>query len=319
MKKASAPPQNSRPAAAIETTSLTKVFRDFWGRPRVTAVDNLNISVPRGSVFGLLGPNGSGKSTTIKMLLGLLRPTTGGSRIMGDAFSKRGTRAKVGYLPETSNLHPFLTPRETLHLYAKLFDLPKTERIARTEQLIKMIGLEKAADRPIGAFSKGMARRVGLAQALINNPDLVILDEPTSGLDPLGRRQVKDVILLLAETGRTVLLCSHLLAEVEDVCGQVAIMHAGQLRAAGKVSDLLKRSDTSTMTIKGLSPEAAGRFVEQIEADSGADVDLTHSAINLERFFLDTVEDATRDRGDAGDGATGGMLADFLKKTTQSP
>ncbi len=305
-------PRSTVPTDAVTIRALTKVFRDFWGRPRVTAVDKLDLTIPKGCVFGLLGPNGSGKSTTIKMLLGLLHPSSGTATLLGGSFKQRDIRSRIGYLPEVSALHPFLTPRETLNFYAKLFDLDRKARRTRTEQLLEMVGLSKAADRPIGAFSKGMARRVGLAQALINDPELIILDEPTSGLDPLGRRQVKDLILMLGEQGRTVLLCSHLLAEVEDVCTRIAVLHGGILRAEGTVSELLASQRQTQLLLRDVSPDRAQVLADRLAKEEGTQVDVASRSVDLERFFLQTVEDATRDRGDAGDGAAQGTLAPFL-------
>jgi len=210
-------------------------------------VDDVNLSIASGEVFGLLGPNGSGKSTTIKMMLGLLRPTSGSVQytIRGTAFTLHNAsiasivRERIGYLPELSRLYNYLTPRETLHFYGGLFNLPAKLCRERTDQLLEMVGIAEAADRAVGEFSKGMARRVGLAQALINDPDIIILDEPTSGLDPIGRHHVKNVIRDLARQGKAVLLSSHLLEEVENVCDRIAILHNGTLRAEGKLDEIL--------------------------------------------------------------------------------
>ena len=188
----------------IRASELTKVFRDFWHRPKVRAVDHITFSVARGEVFGLLGPNGSGKSTTIKLILGLLHPSHGQLAVLGHSPRDVKSKARVGYLPEESYLYPYLTSEETLDFYGRLFDLSPAERRNRIGQLLDMIGLGHARHRVVGEFSKGMARRIGLAQALINDPDLVVLDEPTSGLDPIGCRQMKDLIRTLAARGKTV-------------------------------------------------------------------------------------------------------------------
>jgi len=252
----------------LEISELTKVFRDFWHRPTVRAVSSLSLCVRRGEVLGLLGPNGSGKSTTIKMILGLLRPTSGTIRYMLPAVSAKPPyqvseigracspnapseslstfqptdprlRERIGYLPELSHLYHYLTPRETLRFYADLFAMPRARRTERIDTLLERVGLTEAADRAVGEFSKGMARRLGLAQALINDPDILILDEPTSGLDPLGRYQFKTLIAELAAQGKTILLSSHLLGEVEDVCTRVAILYDGTLLADGDLSNIL--------------------------------------------------------------------------------
>ena len=209
--------------AVVSVRGLTKVFKDFWGRPKARAVDNANFEVRRGEIFGLLGPNGSGKSTTIKMLLGLLYPTKGHIEIFGHSPRHVKTKARLGYLPEESYLYKYLDSRETLDFFGNLFQLAPGERDQRTEQLLEMVGLNQVRSRTVGEFSKGMQRRIGLAQALINDPDLVILDEPTAGMDPLGCREVKDLILALKARGKTVILSSHLLSDVEDVCDRVVI------------------------------------------------------------------------------------------------
>ena len=275
---------------AFEASGLRKVFRDFWGRPRTVAVDGVSLRAEPGEVVGLLGPNGSGKSTTIKMLLGLLRPSAGSARLFGRDPRDPDARARVGYLPELSNLHKFLTPRETLAYYAGLFDLPAATRRKRIGALLERVGLAgPGADRPVGEFSKGMARRVGLAQALLNDPALVVLDEPTSGLDPIGRREVKDLILDLGRMGKTVLLSSHLLAEVSDVCTRVAILAGGRVRAEGRLADLLEERDRVRFTAAGLPDAAVPRVKDAIAAAGAASVSVAHPAATLEDFFLDVV------------------------------
>ena len=242
----------------LQTLHLSKTFRDFWRRPKVRAVDDVSLSITSGEVFGLLGPNGSGKSTTIKMMLGLLHPTSGSVQytIRGTTFTLQNAsiasivRERIGYLPELSRLYNYLTPRETLHFYGGLFNLPAKLCRERTNQLLETVGIADAADRAVGEFSKGMARRVGLAQALINDPDIIILDEPTSGLDPIGRHHVKNIIRDLARQGKAVLLSSHLLEEVENVCDRIAILHHGQLRAEGKLEEILVGEDGKKLSLE---------------------------------------------------------------------
>ena len=213
----------------ISVRGLTKVFKDFWGRPKAKAVNNVDFEVKRGEVFGLLGPNGSGKSTTIKMLLGLLYPTKGHIEVFGHSPRHVATKSRIGYLPEESYLYKYLDSKETLDFFGNLFNLNTPERRKRADQLIEMVGLNNARSRQVGEFSKGMQRRIGLAQALINDPDLVILDEPTAGLDPIGCREIKDLIVALAKRGKTIILSSHLLSDVEDVCDRVVIYYGGRI------------------------------------------------------------------------------------------
>ena len=299
---------------AIQATDLRKTFRDFWRRPRVEAVRGISFAVPAGQVFGLLGPNGSGKSTTIKMILGLLFPTAGRLEVLGDAPRAVAVKSRIGYLPEESYLYPHLTPAETLAFYARLFRLPRAVARDRIEQLLEMIGLAHARNRPVGEFSKGMARRIGLAQALLNDPDLVILDEPTAGLDPQGTRQVKDLILALAARGKTVLLTSHLLADVEDVCAQVAILFNGRLLAQGTLDALLAQKDKTTLTFPTpADPATLRQVLAAARAALGADPDVDHPRQALEPFFLHVVATAARD-GAASGAVPAAPLAPFLQK-----
>jgi ABC-2 type transport system ATP-binding protein len=301
---------------AIQATDLRKTFRDFWRRPRVEAVRGISFAVPAGQVFGLLGPNGSGKSTTIKMILGLLFPTAGRLDVLGASPRSVAVKSRIGYLPEESYLYPHLTPLETLTFYARLFRLPAAVARERIAQLLDMIGLAHARNRPVGEFSKGMARRIGLAQALLNDPDLVILDEPTAGLDPQGTRQVKDLILALAARGKTVLLTSHLLADVEDVCAQVAILFNGRLLAQGTLDELLAQKDKTTLTFPTpADPLALRKVRDAARAALGAEPALDHPRQPLEPYFLRIVESAAQDAASPASGAVpAAPLAPFLQK-----
>ena len=222
----------------IELKGVEKTFRDFWMRPLAQAVRGLDLEVKRGDVFGLIGPNGSGKSTTIKMILGLIRPTRGTVRLFGLDPRTKAARARLGYLPELSYLHPFLTARETLMYYAGLCSLPRAEARSRADQLLEMVKLSDVANRAVGGFSEGMARRVALASALVGKPELLVLDEPTSGLDPVSTKEVKTLVKALAKKGMTVLTTSHLLADSQDICDRVMILNRGKCAAEGKVSEL---------------------------------------------------------------------------------
>lgn len=302
---------------AVETFSLTKIFSDWWGRAKVYAVDDLNLQIQYNEVFGLLGPNGSGKTTTLKMLLGLLHPTKGKSLCLGGDATDTKISARIGFLPEESYLYKYLTARETLDFYGRLFRLDRRVRRMRIDALLDMVGLKAVANRPVGTFSKGMARRIGLAQALINDPDLLILDEPTTGLDPIGTRQIKDLILKLAKRGKTVLLCSHLLADVEDVCDRIAILYGGKIQAKGQVAELLQQTHKRQFTTGDISDSAVER-IKRIVQEENAECVVTSPMHKLETFFIETVVAAQRqDRRTSGAVSTT-KIGDFLAAETIS-
>ncbi|MDR2643619.1 MAG: ABC transporter ATP-binding protein, partial [Planctomycetaceae bacterium] len=251
----------------VETRNLTKVYRDFWGRQKVRALKALDLEIVRGEVFGLLGPNGSGKTTTMKLLLGLLFPTAGEIFILGRSATDVKKNEKIGYLPEESYLYKFLNAEETLDFYGRLFNMSGAVRRQRIAQLISRVGLESAKKRQLREYSKGMARRIGLAQALINDPELVLLDEPTSGLDPIGTRNMKDLILDLKKQGKTVIMSSHLLADVQDVCDRIGILYQGELKELGRVNDLLQVSTETEFRAANLSDDAKNKITKIIEDD----------------------------------------------------
>jgi ABC-2 type transport system ATP-binding protein len=298
----------------VEIRNLTKVFRDFWRRPKVRAVDDLSLDIAAGEVFGVLGPNGSGKSTTIKLLLGLLNPTSGSVSVFGRPPDDVEMKKNIGYLPEESYLYSYLSPRETLDFYGRLFDMGGATRRERIDQLLQMTGLTHAADRAVGEFSKGMARRVGLAQALINDPRLVVLDEPTSGLDPIGCRQVKDLILALAKRGKTVILSSHLLADVEDVCDRVAILYNGKIRAHGRLGELLERRDIMRLSMPVLATDETEKLLGILKVEFGSVPRVDHPSMNLEQFFLEVVEEANKTATHQSGAAKGDGVAEYLRK-----
>lgn len=279
--------------AVIEARSLTKVFRDFWGREKVRAVKSLDLKVYRGEIFGLLGPNGSGKSTTIKMILGLLFPTSGRVLVFDKDASDAAKNERIGYLPEESYLYRFLNAEETLDFYGRLFNMSAARRRDRVRELIQMVGLEWAKRRPLREYSKGMTRRIGLAQALINDPDLILLDEPTTGLDPIGTDEMKELILRLKEQGKTVLMCSHLLPDIQDVCDRVAILHQGELKELGRLSDLLAVKDAYDVRVEGALSDAARQELEAVLARHGAKVAQVRQAQQtLKDLFLDIVRES---------------------------
>ncbi len=303
----------------VSVRGLTKVFKDFWGRAKARAVDNVDFEVRRGEVFGLLGPNGSGKSTTVKLLLGLLYPTKGHIEVFDHSPRHVATKSRIGYLPEESYLYRYLNSRETLDFFGNLFHLRKGDRDNRSEQLLEMVGLSQTRTRAVGEFSKGMQRRIGLAQALINDPELVILDEPTSGLDPIGCREVKDLILALARRGKTVILSSHLLSDVEDVCDRVVIYYGGKIQAMGTLKDLLATPDSIRITTPALSRETMERVLEIIRKDVAQDkVRIDTPTQNLETYFLDVVQTARQAAAQTSGATSGARVAAYLRGDAES-
>jgi len=298
----------------VEAVGLTKIFKDFWGRPKARALNGIDLAVKPGQVFGLLGPNGSGKSTTVKLILGLLYPTRGALKVLNESPRNVEMKRRIGYLPEDSYLYRYLTAAETLDFFGALFGLTPEERRRRTGQLLEMVGLANSRNRPVGEFSKGMARRIGLAQALVNDPSLVILDEPTAGLDPIGCREVKDVIRLLASRGKTVILCSHLLADVEDVCDEVVILYGGKIRTQGVLKDILAVQDKTRI----LTPRLEGPVIEKIldvlgEQVQRQEVAVDQPTMNLEDFFLDVVRRAREASVQTAGAQAGGEIAPYLR------
>jgi len=298
---------------AIETVSLTKVFPDWWGRAKVVAVDNLDLQIKHNEVYGLLGPNGSGKTTTIKVLLSLLHATKGAAYVLGGSSREAKISSRVGYLPEESYLYKYLTARETLDFYGRIFGLASKTRKGRIDTLLDMVGLTAMANRAVGTYSKGMARRIGLAQALINDPDVLVLDEPTSGMDPIGTRQMKDLILELAERGKTILLCSHLLADVEDVCDRIGILYGGRMQMEGSVDSLLKKTEETQILASGLSSSALEQIKSIIEAEN-SDCSITSPMDKLEDFFIRTVAEARRRKEPTSGAVNSGAISGFLKE-----
>ena len=226
----------------LEVKDLRVEYRSRAGDGGVkVALDGLNLEVHRGEVFGFLGPNGAGKTTTMNVLLGFVNATAGSAHLFGVNVREPIARQRIGYLPELTYYYKFLTAEELLRFYGKIFDIPSAELEQRIDRVLRLVELEHARKRLIRTYSKGMQQRVGLAQALINNPDLLILDEPTSGLDPLGRMKVRQIIQRLHDEGKTVFFSSHELGEVETVCDRVGILHEGRLKVEGRVSDLVAR------------------------------------------------------------------------------
>ena len=281
----------------IQTQDLTKVYSGLL-KPSVLAVDHLSMEVGRGEVFGLLGPNGSGKTTTTKLLLGLIFPTAGSATVLGEPAGNIAAKAKIGFLPEESYLYRFLNAEETLDFYGRIFGLPRAVRKRRIDELIELVGLEHARKRSLRGYSKGMSRRIGIAQALINDPELIFMDEPTSGLDPIGRQEVKQLIVRLKEQGKTVMLCTHLLPDVQDVCDRVAILHDGRLCKQGPLDELLMMRDRTELTIDGLSPEQRKQVTKLLAEMGHNDVTVRHPYDTLSSLFMRII-DAERERDSA--------------------
>jgi ABC-2 type transport system ATP-binding protein len=279
---------------AVQTVHLTKVYKDFWGRDKVRALDDLNLTIEKGEVFGLLGPNGSGKSTTIKLLLGLIFATRGKAFVLGEPAGSTVINERIGFLPEESYLYRFLNGEETLRFYGRLFRIPRRELNRRVPALLDTVGLDaKSRKRKLREYSKGMARRIGLAQALINNPDLILLDEPTTGLDPIGTREMKDLILSLKAQGKTVLLCSHLLADVQDVCDRITILFRGRMQTIGQVRDLLQVKDVTQIQTQGMNDQQIAEIKTFLSRIGLNDSVVTHPTTTLEDLFIRIVKENT--------------------------
>jgi ABC-2 type transport system ATP-binding protein len=298
----------------IKIENLSKTFTDFWKKPKAKAVNNVSFSIKQGEIVGLLGPNGSGKSTTIKMILDLLYPTSGSISLFGKKNSDINIKYKIGYLPEETYLYNFLTAKETLDLFGSLFKIPKKIRKKRVVELLDMVGLTNSSKRQIGEFSKGMARRIGLAQSLINNPDLLILDEPTSGLDPLGCKDIKNLITFFKNQGKTILICSHLLSDIEDICDRVIILYGGKIRAEGTINELLTDSKQHQITIPSTNQIVFNKFIKILKSELKDDEFIINNPkISLEDFFIDVINRAKYDKENTYGAESGGTIANYLK------
>lgn len=288
-------------ATPVEIERLTKVFPVPLRRERVVAVRDLTLRVGEGEVYGLLGPNGSGKSTTLKILLGLVVATRGTTRIFGEDSRLVRSRKDVGFLPENPYFYKFLTGAETLRFFGKLGGLDGKALEARVAELLELVGLADAAERRVGSYSKGMLQRIGLAQALVQDPGLLVLDEPTAGVDPVGSREIRDLILELKSRGKTVLLCSHLLSQVQEVCDRVGILAGGSLVREGRVEDLLTVGDRSEILVENATPATLAKLAEAAEGLGIRVVSSGRAQTTLESLFLRAV-----DRGQSPDAGSGG-------------
>ncbi|MEA3213041.1 MAG: type transport system ATP-binding protein [Chthoniobacter sp.] len=275
----------STPAIAIQ--NLSKVYPIPFRREKVVAVKDLSLAVEPGQVYGLLGPNGSGKSTTMKIVLGLVRPTTGKTEIFGRDSTEVESREDVGFLPENPYFYKFLTGEETLHFYGKICGLRGAKLSARSKELLHLVGLENAAQRRIGGYSKGMLQRIGLAQAMVQEPRLLVLDEPTAGVDPAGSREIRDLILDLKRRGITVLLCSHLLGQVQEICDRIGILHQGVLVREGRLGDLISIENQTELILENATPELLADIQAAVAKSKARLVEERKPQTTLERYFLD--------------------------------
>lgn len=275
------------PTPAISIRNLTKVYPIPFKRERVVAVRNLSLDVEPGQVYGLLGPNGSGKSTTMKIVLGLVPPTEGTTEIFGRDSSMVDSREDVGFLPENPYFYKFLTGYETLLFYGKICGLGGKALKDRAGELLKLVGLENARDRRLGGYSKGMLQRIGLAQALVQEPRLLVLDEPTAGVDPAGSREIRDLILNFKSRGITVMLCSHLLEQVQEICDRVGILNRGQMVREGKLDELISIENQTDLILENTTPELLDEIKALVAKSGGRIVEMRKPRTTLERFFLD--------------------------------
>lgn len=276
----------------VECSNLTKTFRQLFSIRETTAVEGLDLQVFQGEVFGLLGPNGSGKTTTMKLLLGLLFPDEGDARVLQRDPTNVSTKERIGFLPEQSHLYDFLTGKETLEFYSSLFGMSNEQRAERVDELLKAVDLWSDRNRALSEYSKGMTRRIGFAQALINDPDVIFLDEPTVGLDPIIARKLKDHILQLRDEGKTLIVSSHVLADVQDVCDRVAILHDGVKRKEGEVDELLEVREELEVIIDATGDtEETREEIRELLLDYGWKTKgFSHPTRTLENLFLSTIE-----------------------------
>lgn len=281
---------------AVTVQNLTKVYPIPFRRTKVVAVRGLNLEVAPGQVYGLLGPNGSGKSTTLKIILGLVTASTGTTKIFGRDSREVGSREAVGFLPENPYFYKYLTGTETLRFYGKLCGLRGKKLQERTNELLDLVSLQDARDRRLGGYSKGMLQRIGLAQALIQEPKLVVLDEPTAGVDPAGSREIRDLILDLKRRGITVLLSSHLLAQVQEICDRVGILAHGVLVREGRVEDLLAIENQTELVLENATPEVLAQISDLLKNSETRLVEQRQPQTTLEGLFLEATKTPPAER-----------------------
>jgi ABC-type multidrug transport system, ATPase component len=275
---------------AIRVSDVSKIFPTPFRRRRVIALQHLNLEIAPGEIYGLLGPNGSGKSTTLKIILGLIQPTRGSVRVFGRDNSTVAVRRDIGFLPENAYFHKFLTGTETLRFHARLNGLGWRESKSRIAELLETVGLTRAADARLSTYSKGMLQRIGLAQAVIHRPKILVLDEPTAAVDPAGSRDIQNLIASLKKTGTTILLSSHLLTQVQEVCDRVGILHRGKLIREGRLDDLLAIENQTEFIVENATPEFLDQLERQIASVNGRVVLRRKPQTSLEQLFLKVTE-----------------------------
>lgn len=276
--------------SAISIRNLTKDFPVGMRGVKLRAIDNLNLEIRDNEIFGLLGPNGSGKSTTIKIILGLLEASSGQCEIYDMPSNTVIARNSVGFLPEAPYFYRYLSGRELVRFYARICGVKRKNVKKRVDEVIEMVDLTEAANRRVGNYSKGMLQRIGLAQALVHDPQLIILDEPTAGVDPIGSAAIAKIIRELKRRGKTVLLCSHLLAQIEGLCDRVAILHRGKLIRMGKVEDLVKEKNTQSLVVQNLSAEGIAAVSREISRQGGSLNRVESTYLQLDELFVQEVE-----------------------------
>lgn len=281
---------------AVSITGVHKSFPGHWGRGGVYAVKGVSLRIPTGGVYGLIGPNGSGKSTVMKLLVGLLSPDAGECRVFGQPATASANRREIGFLPENPYFYKFLTGAETVRFYGRLCGLRGAALNERTRELLHLVGLEEAADRRLRGYSKGMLQRIGLAQALVQQPRLLVLDEPTAGVDPIGSRTIRDIILGIKQQGVTVFLCSHLLEQVQEICDRVGVLYQGCLIAEGTMDELTRDDRHREITLNNPSPELLQQ-IRELAGDSWQDCRPARNS--LETVFLRGIQARLREQGKA--------------------
>lgn len=275
--------------SAVSIRHLTKDFSVGIRGVKLRAVDDVTLEIPRGEVFGLLGPNGCGKSTTLKIALGLVRATSGSTLILGDDAASAQARRRTGFLPEAPYFHRFLTGRELVTYCARLSGVKESDLEAAVARALDLAAMSAAADRAVGTYSKGMLQRIGLAQAVVHDPELIILDEPTAGVDPVGSAAIGEMIKTMRGQGRTIVLCSHLLGQVEQVCDRIAIMDRGRVVLQGAVDEVLSRPDRHLLEVSGLTPEAEAAARRALESAGAVINSVSRPRKSLEDLFRELV------------------------------